>query len=229
VLPDASPIAVLCTRIEQATTDLNGAAGFAATAQPNSPPRIWRYTYNQHGQILTEDGPRTDLNDRTTYTYHSATAFSGSGAAASGVTQGDLKSITNAAGQTTTYDRYNPHGQLLQSTDPNGVITAYTYDLRQRLLSHSVGGQTTRYTYDPAGQLTRITAPDGSYIGHSYDAAQRHIASFDHLGNRIDYTLDNAGNRTGERVKDPSGKLRRQLTRSLDPLGRVQQTTGALH
>ena len=48
----------------------------------------------------------------------------------------------------------------------------------------------------------------------------------DSAGNRIDYTLDNAGNRTKEEVKDPGGVLSRQLTRVYDALGRVQQTTG---
>jgi hypothetical protein len=38
--------------------------------------------------------------------------------------------------------------------------------------------------------------------------------------------LDNAGNRTAESVKDTSGALRRQVSRSIDALGRVQQTTG---
>jgi len=36
----------------------------------------------------------------------------------------------------------------------------------------------------------------------------------------------NAGNRTAETVKDTAGALRRQLARSIDALGRVQQTTG---
>ena len=45
-------------------------------------------------------------------------------------------------------------------------------------------------------------------------------------GNSIEYTLDNAGNRTKEEVKDPGGVLSRQLTRVYDALGRVQQTTG---
>jgi hypothetical protein len=48
----------------------------------------------------------------------------------------------------------------------------------------------------------------------------------DQKGNRIDYVLDNAGNRIREDVKDPSGALQRQLSRSVDALGRVQQTSG---
>ncbi len=108
----------------------------------------------------------------------------------------------------------------------NGVVTTHTYDARQRLLSTTVGGQTTSYTYDLAGQLTRVTRPDASWVGYEYDAAHRQKAVLDNLGNRIEYTLDNAGNRTGESVKDPGGSLRRSLARSIDALGRVQQTTG---
>jgi hypothetical protein len=55
---------------------------------------------------------------------------------------------------------------------------------------------------------------------------QRQVAVFDNLGNRVEYLLDNAGQKVGETVKDPAGVLRKQMARSLDALGRVQQTTG---
>jgi hypothetical protein len=51
-------------------------------------------------------------------------------------------------------------------------------------------------------------------------------AVLDNKGNRIDYTLDNLGNRTAEKVKDPGGVLSRALGRSIDALGRIQQVTG---
>lgn len=226
LLPDGKPIAVLCKQVEQATTDANGALGFGAALQAGVANRATSWTYNQYGQVLTEDGPRTDVADLTTYTYYADTAFTGVDPNAEGHTLGDLQSMTNAAGKVTQYTKYNKHGQLLQSTDPNGVVTVNTYDLRQRLLSTSVGGQTTSYTYDPVGQLTRVTQPDGSWIGYEYDAAHRQNAVTDNRGNRIDYVLDNAGIRTAENVKDPGGVLRRTLSRSIDALGRVQQTTG---
>ena len=40
------------------------------------------------------------------------------------------------------------------------------------------------------------------------------------------YTLDAAGKRIGEQVKDPGSTLARSLSRVNDALGRVQQTTG---
>jgi YD repeat-containing protein len=218
LLPDGKPIAVLCRQVEQATTDANGSLGFSAALDTAVPVRSQSWTYNQYGQVLAHDGPRTDVNDITTYAYYGTTTADH--------TKGDLQSVTDALGKTTQYTKYNAHGQLLQSTDPNGVVTVNTYDLRQRLLSTAVGGLTTSFTYDAAGQLTRVTQPDGSYVGYEYDAAHRQTASFDNLGNRIEYTLDNAGNRTAERVKDPTGALRRQRAWSLDALGRVQQMTG---
>ena len=120
--------------------------------------------------------------------------------------------------------------KVLRSIDPNGVVTENTYDLRQRLLSTTVGtapnAQTTSYQYDPVDQLKRLTLPDASWTGYDYDDAHRLVAVYDHLGNRSTYTLDNAGNRTAEVTTDPGGALKRQMSRSIDALGRVQQATG---
>jgi YD repeat-containing protein len=110
-------------------------------------------------------------------------------------------------------------------TDANGVVTAYTYDLRQRLKSVAVGGQLTQYDYDLAGQLKKVTQPDASTLGYDHDDAHRLTAVYDNLGNRIDYVLDNAGNRKEEKVTGAGGVLKRKLTRVIDALGRVQQTT----
>ena len=46
---------------------------------------------------------------------------------------------------------------------------------------------------------------------------------FDNPGSRIDYVLDNEHR---EHSEDPSDALRRTLSRPIDALGRVQQTTG---
>jgi YD repeat-containing protein len=51
LLPDGKPIAVLCKQIEQATTDVTGSSGFAATLAPTVPARVWTYTYNERGQV----------------------------------------------------------------------------------------------------------------------------------------------------------------------------------
>jgi YD repeat-containing protein len=225
-LPDGKPIAVLCKQVEQATTDEDGSLGFAAAPEASVPARVQTWTYNQYGQVLTAKGPRTDVNDTTTYTYYTDTVYAGTDPYAHGHNIGDLWTMTNAVGQVTTYTKYNKSGQLLEMVDPNNVVTTNTYDLRQRLTSVTVGGQMTVYDYWPTGLLKKITQPDGSFLSYEYDAAHRQTAVQDNFGNRIDYTLDNAGNRTFENTKDPTGNLRRALERSIDALGRVQQTTG---
>jgi YD repeat-containing protein len=216
LLPDGKPIAVVCKRVEQATADANGASGFNAALQAGVAAREWKWIYNRWGQVLTEDGPRTDVADITTYAYYTDTTAEH--------TLGDLQGITNAAGQVTQFTKYNAHGQLLESVDARGVTTSHSYDLRLRRTSTSVGGRTTSYSYEPTGDLKRVTQPDGSWIEHSYDDARRITAVADQAGNRIEYTLDNAGNRLQENIKDPGGALQRSITRSFDGLGRVKQS-----
>jgi len=215
LLPDSKPIVVLCKRVEQATTDANGSLGVGATIQAGVPGRVQQFTYNEYGQVLST---RDALNNTTTFTYYSETGVDHN--------RGDLQSIGNALGQVTRFTQYNAHGQVLQQIDPNGVATDYSYDLRQRLTRVAVAGQASQYLYWPTGLLQRVVQSDDSYVFFDYDDAHRLVAIGDNLGNRIDYTLDQAGQRTAERVRDSSGNLARQLSRVHDALGRVQQLTG---
>jgi len=176
---------------------------------------VQTWTYDVDGRVLSSSDSDTDT---TTLAYHAETNEDHQ--------RGDLKSITTSLGKVTTFERYNRFGQVLQSTDENGVVTVNTYDLRQRLLTNTVGGETTTYTYDAAGQLTQVTEHDGTWIGFEYDDAHRQTAVKDDEGNRIDYVLDNAGNRTDEHAKDPAGLLKRNLARVMDALGRAQHGTG---
>jgi RHS repeat-associated protein len=188
--------------------------------------RSWTYTYDAFGRLLTEDGPRTDVSDLTTYTYYTCTT---------GFECGQLASVTNALNQTTTYNTYNAHGQPLTITDPNGVVTTLSYDARQRptdrcvngLLPSCAGGELTRLEYWPTGLLKKITPPDGSFLLYSYDAAHRLTRIEDGAGNRIEYTLDAAGNRTAERAYDPTNVLRRTHTRVFDALGQLWKDVNA--
>lgn len=218
LLPDGKPIAVLCRQVEQATSDADGSLGFAASVQPSVAVREDKWTYNSFGQVLTHDGPRTDLSDITTYTYYSDTTADH--------TTGDLWKVTNPLGKITTFTKYDKHGHVLEEVDANGVTTSYSYDLRLRLKSSSVAGLTTTYDYDPAGKLKKVTQPDTTWVGYDYDDAHRLVAIYDNRGNRVDYALDNAGNRLTDSVKDPSGSLRRTVSRTFDALGRLQQLTG---
>ena len=135
---------------------------------------------------------------------------------------GDLESVTNALGQRTDYLEYDGNGRLLQLQDPNGVVISMTYHPRGWISSRTKDGKTTSFAYDDVGNLTRITQPDGSFIAYEYDLAHRMNAIEDNFGNRIEYTLDAAGNRVLEQTYDDGAALHRQLTRVYDQLNRLQ-------
>jgi RHS repeat-associated protein len=180
--------------------------------------RTWTHTYNGSGQVLTVNGPRTDVSDVTTYTYYTCTT---------GNACGNVQTVTNALNQTTTYNTYNAYGQPLTMTDANGVLTTLTYDARQRLASRTTNSEVTSFTYWPNALLKRATLPDGSFIDYTYDAAQRLTGVADADGNRVAYTLDNIGNRTSEESFDPSSALTNKRTRVFDTLNRLSQEIGA--
>ncbi|MDY6947413.1 MAG: RHS repeat-associated core domain-containing protein [Pseudomonadota bacterium] len=180
--------------------------------------RAWTYTYNGYGKVLTVDGPRTDVLDRTTYTYYKCTT---------GHQCGQVHTVTNAEGHVATYNTYNAHGQPLTITDANGTQTTLTYDQRQRLTSRTMGTELTTFEYWPTGLLKKVTLPNSSYLQYTYDAAHRLTDVDDSDGNRIHYTLDNMGNRIGDEAYDPSNALTRTRTRVFDTLNRLQQEIGA--
>lgn len=217
----------LLTKTVQATTDANGSLGFSAI--PTGTARTWTYTYNTNGQVLTVNGPRTDVSDLTTYTYYSNTATctaTVTGASTTGC-RGQINTITNALNHITTINEYNAHGQPLKVTDPNTLVTTLGYDARLRLTSRNVGGEVTTYTYDNAGQLTQVTLPDTSFLSYTYDAAHRLTQIADNVGNRIAYTLDLMGNRTAEQVYDPANVLAQTRSRVYSSLNRLSQEIGA--
>src|SRR5262249_27964877 len=77
------------------------------TSGASAGSRIWTYAYDSYGRIQTIDGPRTDVNDITTYTYYTCTT---------GIECGQIHTVTNAANQTTTYSSYNAQGRPLTIT-----------------------------------------------------------------------------------------------------------------
>lgn len=187
------------------------------SATPNV-SRTWTYTYNGYGQVLTIDGPRTDVADVTTYTYYSCST---------GFQCGQINTVSDAAGHITTMNSYNASGQPTQITDPNGVTRILTYDTRQRLKSVSAAGETHKFNYYPTGLLQQVILPDASYVQYTYDNAHRLTDISDAVGNKIHYTLDSMGNRTSETTYDPSNVLSRTQSHIYNTLGQLSQDIGA--
>lgn len=187
------------------------------TVTPNV-SRIWAYTYNNYGQVLTAKGPRTDVDTTITYTYYTCTT---------GVQCGQINTVTDALGHVTTFNTYSAYGNPLTLTDPNGVGITLAYDARQRVTSRSVGGETTSVGYYPTGLVHLVTHPDGSFLSYTYDGAHRLTRIQDGLGNSISYTLDLMGNKTVENVYDPSNTLVSTHSSPYNTLSELYQDIGS--
>lgn len=156
---------------------------------------------------------------------------------------GNITSIANALGQTVTMANYNARGQAGLITDANGVQTILTYHPRGWLRTRTVkdpGGDPakdalTDFQYDNVGQLTQITLPDGSFLKYEYDDARRLAAIENTLGERIEYTLDNAGNREKEEICSAGTggdtgiacSVQKTQTRIFDGLSRLRRDIGS--
>jgi YD repeat-containing protein len=229
------PLPLACWVIEQPTTDTNGSLGF--NAAPSGNAAVTRATYNATGQLLLVEvyenvapaltATPTSLPgmqqpaQRRAYVYAAASDANYS--------KGDLQTLTveqpalspASPAQVTTFRRYNKRGQVLEFQSPDGSVSTLTYHARGWLTRYDwlpAGGnlQTTRYTYDAAGQLKRATLPDGVVVNFTFDDAQRFTGIHDSQGNRETYVLDNAGNRSLQRVGSMDA-LMRNLARAMFP------------
>jgi RHS repeat-associated protein len=182
----------------------------------NGQTRIWAYTYDSAGHLLTVDGPLSGTGDTVTYTYTSA---------------GYLATITNELGQVLTVSSVNGRGQPTVVVDENGVTTDLAYDSEARLTTITVnpgtGQAVTSLTYDVVGDITQITRPNGAYLQYAWDNAKRLTAVQDNLGNSIQYTRDNLFGITALTVNDPTSTLRLSQTATFDEIGRLLTAVGS--
>ncbi|KAF1006253.1 MAG: putative deoxyribonuclease RhsB [Luteibacter sp.] len=189
-------------------------------AQAATADRVATMTYNAAGLVETVDGPRTDVADITRYTYNAqgrpATTTDALGHVttydaydlyghpgkvtdANGVVtlltytpEGWLASTTRDATGTpsTTTVVYDAVGNVIQTTDADGVVLKYTFDGASRLTDLTDGqGNRIHYTLDAAGNRTKEETFDAS------GAVRRTISrSFNSLSQLL--TVTDALNRT---------------------------------
>jgi RHS repeat-associated protein len=180
----------------------------------NDVPTLMAYTttyqYNPYGQLISIDGPRTDLPietpDKTTFEYYEST-----------VPEVDnryqLKAIVNAMGHRTEFSNYDAKGNARRIKDPNGIFTQYEYDERNRVKSvtNETTGAVTRHFYDYRGNIDYIILPEGNRIDYSYNLANKLTGIEDSLGNKIIYGYDLEGNRNREERRDTQEDLKKSL------------------
>jgi RHS repeat-associated protein len=187
-------------------------AGSLAWSGAQAVERNWSYTYNSLGLVETANGPRTDVQDVTTYSYDA---------------QGHLTTVTNALGHITQLANFDSLGNPQSLTNANGVVTDLTYTPQGWLASVSTAGSITNFEYDAVGLITKVTRGDGSWLSYTWDGARRLTKITNNLGETIEYSLDAMGNRTAQRLKDASNNLTQQQTWVYDELGRLLRSVGA--
>ena len=134
----------------------------------------------------TIDGPRTDVDDITTFVYYPFAAGVPEGA------RGKVAAIKNALGHVTKFEDYDLFGTPRKVTDPNGVVTETTTDNIGRVVTHKIKALdpcdtatdplcdtdlVTTLTYDGYGPLTTEERPDGSVGTFTYDDRGRLLTS----------------------------------------------------
>lgn len=151
-----------------------------------------------------------------------------------------LASITDPAGYV-THNRFDSHGNLIESVDPMGRISRYGYGPMDELLEATdPRGTTTTYRYDAGGnlleketplaatgeiakttyayeaqpgELTSVTDPDGDITHFGYDSAGDRTSVTDAVGHETTYAYDADG----------------ELVASVSPLGNVAGGSPAEH
>ncbi|GAA0709479.1 RHS repeat-associated core domain-containing protein [Dokdonella soli] len=206
------------------------------------------------GLVTSVNGPRpagdvgmaAGQDDLTIYTYYPTDDATCASNGACPHRHGDLWKVTNALGQVTTTVSYDKNGRVTRMQDANGTFTDFLYHPRGWLTDRIVrasatgasgaGDATTHIDYDAVGNVTKVTQPDGDFLAYTYDAAHRLLKITDALNNVIDYCpggvgtaqcLDAAGNRLVEQVKDPSGAIKRNLSRTYNTLNQLTQVANA--
>ncbi|NKJ20418.1 RHS repeat protein [Dyella sp. SG609] len=189
-----------------------------AVAQAAAPERTTSRIYDAQGRLTGVDGPRTDVDDVTRFTYD---------------TQGRLARVTDPLGHATSYGAYDMYGHPGRMTDPNGVVSVMTYTPEGWPLTVTLDSTgtpaTTTLTYDAIGNVTQSKDADGVNIHYAYDDAGRLTDITDAMGNRIHYTLDAAGNRLKEEIFDSAHTLKRTVSRTYNALSQLMAVTDAFH
>jgi RHS repeat-associated protein len=199
--------------------------------------REWTSTYNGDGQVLTMDGPRTDVIDVSRYTYDA---------------DGNRESATDAAGHITEFLDHDAAGRLLKMRDSNDVVTEMSYHPRGWLLTRTIRANVdgspsqtdsaTRLEYEPTGDVKRMLQADGVTLEYCRDGVRRITAAVYSVAaatsqcsgpvpaagtEYIAYQLDANGNRIREEVHDTNGELKRVLARQYNELGQLRSQINA--
>jgi len=161
--------------------------------------KVWKWTWNVHGELLTSQTPvQAAAGQTTTYAYGAK--------GGNGEVQGQLKSRTVPGTQTASYSR-NPLGQVTRAETKDGssqtvVAYDYSYDSAHRLqtVTDSRAGKSLTYTWTPGGRLARVIDSDGHSTSFAYDGVGRISSLTAPNGESVSFVWDAGGRLVEKRL-----------------------------
>jgi len=191
------------------------------TSVTNPLSHMTSLTYDSVGNLTKITNP---LSQATTLTYTASgqplTITTPAGTTGLGYDRGDVATITDAVGNTTT--RFTDDGGRLTSlTTALGQRTRFEYDALNQLrkVTDPLGGQ-TQLTYDPNGNLLGLTDARGGATSYTYNSMDRVTTSMDPLLRPESYGYDGNGNPTA--LINRKGQ---RASRAYDALDRLTQVS----
>jgi RHS repeat-associated protein len=134
-------------------------------------------TYTPIGKLASVTDPR---NGKITYAYDSLAR---------------LANWTDANGAVESVTQRSGTGYVLSSTDRNGQVTTFTYDVLNRLVAVTYADSSTvALTWDLGDRLTNVQDSTGGTITRAYDDLDRVVSEITPQG-MVTYTYDAAGRR----------------------------------
>jgi RHS repeat-associated protein len=135
--------------------------------------------------------------------------------------------VATASGMLTTSYGYDPVGNLIKVTWPDGSALTAAYDEAHRLIAITdLFDDEINYTLDALGDRTQTTWSAGSTIARQqagvFDALGRMLQDIGGVGQTTTYGYDANGNRVS--ITDPLGHV---TTQAFDALNRVVRITDA--
>jgi len=139
--------------------------------------KTWNWSYDAKARLLSETDPKQIVDRRLSYFPDTDSV---------GNRRGQPQASTDALGHVTSfaaypgYSDYTPFGAAQSETDPNGVVTEYTFNPRGVLNSTTLLGVSgdpqnlvTTMGLDDADRVLQVTYPAGNGLQIGYDTSDR--------------------------------------------------------
>jgi RHS repeat-associated protein len=140
-----------------------------------------------------------------------------------------VRKVGSTADTITTSDSvmsytYDPVGNQIAVTEPNGNTTTIVFDaINRKTTMTNAAGDVTRWAYDGVGNVVNKTAPNGNVTVITYDPLNRRTMATDSVGAVDSDAYDPVGNRLSH--ADGNGNT---TTYAYDTLNRLLTTTDPL-